>query len=46
MRLRTPLNSILDSAAKVSVLRVLSSPGRELTGREVAAEAGLSVRGT
>lgn len=43
MRLRRSLDSIFDNRAKVRVLRVLVSPGLELTGREVAAEAGLSV---
>lgn len=43
VRLRKPLDAIFDNGAKVKVLRVLVSPGLELTGREVAAEAGLSV---
>lgn len=44
MRLRDTLNSILDRGAKVKILRVLSSPGLELTGRQIAAEARLSVQ--
>lgn len=42
MRLRKPLDSIFDKPAKVKILRVLVSPGLELTGREIAAEARIS----
>lgn len=45
MRLRTPLDSIFDRPIKIKILRVLISPGLELTGREVAAEAGIDPTG-
>ncbi len=45
MRLRSPLDSILDRPSKIKILRVLISPGLELTGREVAAEAGIDPAG-
>lgn len=45
MRLRVPLDSVLDRPVKVKILRVLISPGLELTGREVAAEARIDPAG-
>ncbi len=45
MRLRDPLTSILDRPTKVKVLRVLVSPGLELTGRQIAAEAKVNHAG-
>lgn len=45
MRLRRPLNDIFDRPNKVKVLRVLISPGLELTGREIALEAKINHAG-
>ncbi len=45
MRLTKPLDSILGRPTKVKVLRVLSSPGLELTGRQVAVEAKVNHAG-
>lgn len=45
MRLRDPLDDVFDRATNVKILRILSSPGLELTGREVAAEAGINHAG-
>lgn len=45
MRLRTPLDDILISPNRVKILRILISPGLELSGREIAAEARINHAG-
>lgn len=45
MRLRNALDDVFDRATKVKVLRILASPGLELTGREIAAQARINHAG-